>query len=165
MQRANTLENTLVLGDTESKRRRGRQRMRWLNNITNSVGMNLSKLWEIVEERGAWHAIVYGVTKSQTWISDWATAATIHVFNDFVMDYSEGRFWYRCTLGWFSKNLVILLVTSVPFMSLSCFNAGKQVKFSLTAFYKWSLPLAIDCNISQLCVVLIDSTSEWKQCF
>ena len=60
MQRANLLKKTLMLGKIESKRR-GQQRMRWLNSITNLVGMNLSKLWEIVEDRGAWHATVHGV--------------------------------------------------------------------------------------------------------
>ena len=60
------LEKTLMLEKTEDKRRRGRQRMRWLDNITNSIHMNLSKPQEIVEGRGAWHDAVYGVTKSQT---------------------------------------------------------------------------------------------------
>ena len=61
-----SLEKTLILENTEDKRRRGRQRMRWLDNITNSICMNLSKLQEIVEDRGAWHDAVYAVTKSQT---------------------------------------------------------------------------------------------------
>ena len=60
------LEKTLMLEKTEDRRRRGRQRMRWLDNITNSIHMNLSKPQEIVEGRGAWHDAVYGVTKSQT---------------------------------------------------------------------------------------------------
>ena len=66
MQRIDSFEKTLMLGKIEGRRRRGRQRMRWLDGITDSVDMNMSKLREIVKDREAWHAVVHGIEKSQT---------------------------------------------------------------------------------------------------
>ena len=76
MPRANTLENTLMLGKIEDKMRRGWQRERWLDSITDSVDMNLSKVWEIVKDREAWHATVHEGAKSWTWLSSWTIMTT-----------------------------------------------------------------------------------------
>ena len=128
MQRADSLEKTLMLEKIEGKRRRGWQRLRWLDSITDSRGMNLSKLQEIVEDRGAWCAAVHGVAKSQTWLSNWPTTSVRNphqgwlygIRSSLVPSSRQGEHWVSSwgswpqwaggALSWFVGFVIFLLV-------------------------------------------------------
>ena len=123
MRRTDLLGKSLMLGKIEHRRRRRQQRTRWLDSNNDSMGMNLSKLWEIVKHRGSWHAIVHGVAKSGRQLRDWMTIT-------FSVQVNRGpqHFWHQGPVSWktvfpwpgWGDGLGMILIRSVKPRSLAC---------------------------------------------
>ena len=122
MQRADSLERTLMLGKIEGKRRRRWQRMRWLDGITDSRGMSMSILWEIVKNRETWCAAVHGVTKSWTWFSNWTTTTVPTVLESCVQDF----YWKHMPAGYGALQKVIITPRERKWGNDSMLVSGRQ---------------------------------------